>query len=353
MHVLMSVILVVSSPMGGEICEHADAILAHQLEDGAIVHVENGDEITIEPYFANYSALGLFEAYRLTREQKYLDAGIAWMDWYFKHMGANGAVCNYAGTRADYRPTVLSESTDATAATFLMCANMRRLLTRDLRYILREQSNLWKTYMLMVSTADVDGLTYAKADYPHKFTMNNAEVYEGMWHARQIARTLRDYSWNRRVYYARHKLEDGFAGLRGPDAFYAWGETNTGAALTTAQAADFYPAGVANLAAVALGPVKKCKARKTLDATYQRYPEIGACAPDHLYWWVAAAVRVNRRQIGQQALEAFRQKADERGLAVDHALYIRALSLVHMGRPNWPGVPMGSTFAHAPRQAVR
>jgi hypothetical protein len=50
-----------------EVRTHADAILNHQLDDGAIVHMQQGDSITIVSYFGNYAALGLFEAYRLTK----------------------------------------------------------------------------------------------------------------------------------------------------------------------------------------------------------------------------------------------------------------------------------------------
>jgi len=64
------IFLVAMTPKG-EICEHADAILSKQLADGAIIHQQSGDQITISPYFGNYAALGLFEAYQITDDKKY------------------------------------------------------------------------------------------------------------------------------------------------------------------------------------------------------------------------------------------------------------------------------------------
>ena len=51
--------LLVAMAPDAEIREHADAILSKQLADGAIVHTQSGDQITISPYFGNYAALGL------------------------------------------------------------------------------------------------------------------------------------------------------------------------------------------------------------------------------------------------------------------------------------------------------
>jgi hypothetical protein len=353
MHILVAVTVLVAAPLVDDIRPHADAILEHQLDDGAIVHYDDGNEIAIVPYFGNCAALGLFEAYRVTEDEKYLDAAVAWTEWYLAHMGLNGLVCDYRGTRDEYGPTGSVDASDSAAATFLMCANTRRVLTHDWRFVLREQSKLWKSYMLMLSTADVDGLTFAKADYPHKFTMDNAEVYDGMWHARQIARTLRDYSWNRRVYFARRKLKEGFAELRGEDGLYAWGKTDAGVFLTAEQSDEFYPAGLANLYAVALGPLKSCQAKDTFRATREQYPELNAYAADHLYWWVAAAMKAKDKATAKAALATLAAKVNERALAVDHAAYIRAASLVKDGPPPRPGVVMGSTFIAVPRQAVR
>lgn len=353
MQVLPILLVMVSGSLADEVRLHADAILERQLEDGAIVHWQRGDEITIEPYFGNYSALGLFEAYRITGDDKYLDAAVAWTDWYFEHMALDGIVCDYKGTRHDYRSTNHTDATDSAAATFLVCANARRFLTNDFRYVLREKPRIYKTYRLMRLTTDHDGLSQAKPGYPHKFTMDNAEVYEGLWHARQIARVLRDYSWNESLYYDRHKLEETFAELRGEDDLYAWAKTDTGALLTAADEPEFYPAGLSNLFAVALGPVGKSQAKETFEKTYEQYPDLEACTPDHLYWWVVAARRVGKDKVARRALDTLRDKADDRGLAVDHAHCIRALSKKVYMRPLRPGIAMGSTFIPVPRKAVR
>ena len=349
MHALLLVLVAVTPVQ--EVRDHADAIVELQLADGAIVHYHDGDQITIVPYFGNYAALGLFEAYRVTRDTKYLDAAIAWTDWYLDHMEPSGAIYDYQGTRDSYRSSGSRDSTDAYAATFLICADVRRTLTKDFRFVMRERDKLFAVYSAMMATADdADGLTCAKPDYPQKLTMDNAEVYQALWHTRQLAEVVRDMDWVQSTYYARRKIKKAFADMRGPDGLYPWVQNDPKA---NAAAREFYPAGLSNLVAVAVGPVGWHKAKATVRSTFEAYPDLESCAPDHLYWWIAAARRVHRNDIALNALEAFRRRAGERGLAVDHAHYIRALSRMKRlaGGRLRSNVPVGSTFIATPRSS--
>jgi hypothetical protein len=352
MHALL--ILVVAMSPNPDIVAHGDAILALQLDDGAIIHQQEGDRITISPYFGNYATLGLFEAYRLTGDKKYLDGGAAWTDWYLDHMDLHGVVHDYQGTRTDYKSTGTCDATDSYAATFLACANMRRMMTGDFRFVMREHGRLYLVYKAMKATLDVDGLTFAKPGHDTKYTMDNAEVYDGFWHARQLAHVVRNYEWVHDAYYARRKLKQVFEDMRGEDGMYAWakkGET----LVTTADTNEFYPAGLANLFVAAIGPVSQRKAKTTVRSTYEAFPDMGACAPDHLYWWVAAGDRTNQKDIASKALGLLKQKVDSRGLAVDHAHYIRALSTMKcLGRGlKRKKVLMGSTYIDIPRSATK
>lgn len=347
--------LVAVTPVGN-ITTHADAILAQQLPDGAIVHTEDAGQILISPYFGNYSALGLFEAYRATKDKKYLDGAIAWTDWYLDHMEVNGIVFDYQGTREQYASTGTVDSTDSYPASFLMCANVRRALTGDFRFVLREQGKLFKSYRLMMATVDADGLTYARPDFPYKLTADNAEVYEALWHARQLARTLRDYEWNKQIYYQRRKIEKAFEGLRGPTGLYAW-RMGSASGVPEVESGDFYPVGLANLMAVAIGPGGWHDGKETVRSTYAAYPDLAACDADQLYWWIAAARRVHRNDIATPALKIMAQKVDERGLAIDHARYIQALAKMNridgLRKAKSHRVVLGSTFIDIPRSATK
>lgn len=353
MHILLTLLLIAAAPFQQEIRDHADAILAHQLKDGAIVHIQDGDTITIRPYFGNYAALGLFEAYRVTRDRKYLDAAIRWTDWYLDHMGPTGVPSDYEGTREEYRPAQECTGVDSCAATFLMCADARRSLADEWRFVAREHGRLWRTYHAMMATADVDGLTYAAPACSGKLMMDNAEVYKGLAHGRLLARALRDYSWNQTAYYARRNMREGFRELRDENGFYPWAKAGAGDLRVVSETSEFYPAGLAQLFAIAIGPTTRREAKEVYRKTLERFPDIESCAADHLYWWVAAGHRVNDRSTAHRALAAMRGKVAARGLAVDHGHYIRALSLLKTGGPHRRGVPMGSTFAETPRGSLR
>ncbi len=346
--------LLVAMAPGAEIREHADAILSKQLADGAIIHTQSGDQITISPYYGNYAALGLFEAYQVTGDKKYLGAGIKWTDWYFKHMDLRGVIHDYEGTASDYHSTEKYLATDSYAATFLMCVNMRRMLTRDHRFVMRETGKIFGAHKAMLATLDVDGLTFAKPDSPYKYMMGNSEVFEALWHSRQIAHLLRNYAWVHEVYYARRDMKKAFEQLRDENGLYAWAKAGN-AAVTVQDAGEFYPAGLANLFVAALGPVDWHARQDTVLATYEQFPVFADLPPDQLYWWVVAAQRVGRKGIALQAFESMKDKVQERDLAVDHAYYIRALtSLKHVRKgPKRTSVMMGSTFIDIPRAAVR
>lgn len=352
MQVLLLVLAAVAPVQ--EVRDHADAILARQLEDGAIIHLQQGDEITICPYYGNHAALGLFEAYRLTKDKKYLEGGIRWTDWYLKRMDIAGAIPDFKGTAAGYQACGECDATDARAATFLICANTRRMLTSDFRFVLREQGKLFAAHKAMLATLDVDGLTRAKDSSPHKYTAHNAEVYAALWHSRQIAHVLRAYEWTHEAYYTRRAMEKAFKEMRDGQGLYAWAKSGD-TTLTVVDKPEFQPAGLANLVTAAVGPTGWHEAKDTVRATYDRFPDLGACSPDQLYWWVAAAQRVHRKDISNRAFDLMKTSVEARGLAVDHAYYIRALaSMKHVRRPpKRTDVLMGSTFIDIPRTATR
>ncbi len=354
MGILVALLMAVT-PVGN-VDLHASAILDMQLPDGAIIHSESGDEISISPYFGNYSALGLFEAYRVTKDKRYLDGAIAWTDWYLDHMEYNGVVFDHKGTREQYERTGKMDSTDSYPATFLMCANTRRALAGDSRFVLREQPKLFKSYRLMMATVDADGLTYARPDYPYKLTADNAEVYEALWHTRQLARALRDYEWNKQIYYARRKMEKAFEGLRGENGMYAW-RMGPASGHPEVESGEFHPVGQASLMAVAFGPLGSRKGKETVKAAHNTYPDLGACNADHLYWWVMAARSARRNDIATEAFNLMGPKVAERGLAVDHAFYIQALARMKrmggMRDTKSHRVMLGSTFIDIPRESVK
>lgn len=348
MYALMIAILAAAPTQ--DVKDHADAILEAQLTNGAIVHARTDAGLLIVPYYGNLAAIGLFQAYAVTEEQKYLDAGVAWTDWYLQHINDDGYVYNHVATPEAIRPTESNDAVDVSCATFLMAANMRRSLTGSWRFVLREQSLLRETYAAMLADAGPNGLTENSGA---ELTVANAEVYAAFDHAKQLAHILNDYEWNRKIYFARRNLKKHFDQLRQDSGLYAWGRTPQGT-LLVAEDDSSRPAGLASVAAVAMGPVKWHAAKKTINELEDRLPDMMAYEPQQLYWWIEAARRANHQSLAQQALDAMSLKLMERDRPADHAAYIRAVTEVKR-LSGWDRlcVPMGSTFIPVPKQPVR
>ena len=82
--------------------------------DGAIIHQQRAT-ITISPYFGNYARLGLFEAYQITDDKKYLEANQV-TDGISKQHGSPGVIHD-TRNRQHYESTGECDATDSYAAT--------------------------------------------------------------------------------------------------------------------------------------------------------------------------------------------------------------------------------------------
>jgi hypothetical protein len=345
-------ILVLAASMDAGVRVHADAILASQLPDGAIVHARAGEEVSIVPYFGNKAAAGLYEAYRVTKDQRYLDAANAWVDWCLDRMDSKGRIPEYRGSEDAYH--AVSSGGDLTGtATFLYCANLRRILTKDRYFLLREQSKLWNAYEAIAGAVQPDGLLFASDDAEYKLTFHNAEAYESLYHARQIARSLRDHSWNSEIYYARRGMEQAFERMRVENGLYAWGKTRENFVLWPEDASAFNTVGLANVAAVAYGPASERDAKKTLREVRALFPDLEACSAAQLFLWSAAGCRVDDRSLAKQAVRILDERSMANATPADHGYQIRTMILADEGEARRFGVPMGSTYMAFQRPAVR
>lgn len=162
----------------------SDFIMAHQLDDGAITMSGNRDVsgYKIVPYFSNIAARALLAnptSARIASVKK-------WMVWYMNHLNEDGSVYDYYASEFTGTATLTStgdfDSMDSYAATFLTLA---RLLCEssptDIEWLKDNYSTKLKkigdALILMIQS---DGLAIAKPTYAIKYTMDNAEVNEGM-----------------------------------------------------------------------------------------------------------------------------------------------------------------------------
>jgi len=168
----------------GIIESESNFILAHQTSDGAFtMSADKGvPGYKIVPYFSNIGARALLE----NPTPAVIAAVKNWMTWYMAHLNMDGSVydyyaSNYTG-QATYTSTNDFDSIDSYAATFLTLAKrLCDVSPADKVWLANNYSAQLKLIgsALSLVTAS-DGLTIAKPSYPIEYTMDNAEVNEGM-----------------------------------------------------------------------------------------------------------------------------------------------------------------------------
>lgn len=174
-----------------------DNILHTQIPDGAYSTNTIGDPqwnpgepIRLVPYYGCIAAQGLISAYQLTREPRLLDSVRDYLEWHAAHIPANNFITDYVGYYPTYQSTGSYDSTDSYGALFASTLWKYYQQTHDDAFLQRMYPALEKSVAAMDATRQVDGLTWATPDYKVKFTMDNAEVFQGYCAAAQLARRV-------------------------------------------------------------------------------------------------------------------------------------------------------------------
>jgi hypothetical protein len=166
------------------ITSECNFILASQLSDGAFTMSANRETqgYKIVPYFSNIAARALLENPTIVN----IVAVKNWMIWYMANLNEDGSVydyyaSNYTGS-ASLTSTGDFDSIDSYAATFLTLARkLCEVSPSDKTWLTNNYSaQLKKIGEALFLVVESDGLTIAKPTYPIKYTMDNAEVNEGM-----------------------------------------------------------------------------------------------------------------------------------------------------------------------------
>ena len=96
----------------------ADWVLSGQCPDGAITnHPPDG---TVQPYLANFAALGLLRAATVTGDLRYSVGVWRWLSWYQGHMDASGFIDDWTNSGCHLSDGGVLDSTDAPAGLFLL-----------------------------------------------------------------------------------------------------------------------------------------------------------------------------------------------------------------------------------------
>lgn len=171
----------------------ADWIESLQLASGAITTFatprdQSDAKLAVNPYFANFAALGLLEAGRLGPVER-------WIRWYVEHMnrpdthGLTGTVYDYTvdPISAIESPTGDYDSVDSYASTFinLVLAYLRAgtgepaTAARTHAFVASLRDELTEVANVMIAIMDKDDLTWAKPGWMVKYVMDNSEVFSG------------------------------------------------------------------------------------------------------------------------------------------------------------------------------
>ena len=168
-------------------------ILDCQTEEGLILFRQwdpgtEPQEQTVVPYFSSIAALGLLSG-TVTEEQA--EGVRRYLIWYLDHLNtAQQDPVNGDGTVYDHRVvrengSVRQESTgdydsvDSYAALFLMVADAYAQKAES-RTLIQRGEDVKRVAAALLRTIGENGLSYAKAEYPVQYLMDNAEVCAGL-----------------------------------------------------------------------------------------------------------------------------------------------------------------------------
>lgn len=172
-------------------------IRASQMPDGGISTNYSGapvwnpnDPIRVVPYFACISGMGLVFAHRLTGEAALLDDVRSYLDWHSARFEPDGTITDYTGFYPNYNSTGDYDSSDSYGAFYLLLHWLLYQETEDLDYLSDSLPGLLNAAAAIDLTYEPDDLTWAKPTYKIKYTMDNAEVFQGYFAGARLAQVL-------------------------------------------------------------------------------------------------------------------------------------------------------------------
>jgi hypothetical protein len=316
---------------------YARWIARAQLPDGAITQFP--DRTRIDPYLANYAALGLASAFRHDHDPGEMQAAWRWLAWYQGHMGRGGYVTDYTvGPGPDYeeRSTGDQDSTDGYAGTFLMALRQAYASTGDRAELRTFRSGIRRATTAIRSTQQADGLTWATPSYHAKLLMDLAEAYAGLRAAQYLAVVLGSRRLASTAGLAADRMQDGVSRLwRGSQTTgaYARAKWEDGSSAPSAWGV-YYPDAVSQMWLLAVGNrlspehplVSEGRASRLVGTFEEAWPQWDSPAekaaydsgPHTVEYWpmVAGALLVTgRRTQAMSGIASIRKSAAHTGLA--------------------------------------
>lgn len=232
----------VSQATVSEVASQANWILSGQFPDGALDEAPFPSwtsSVTINPYVANYGAMGLARAAVVTGNMAYAQASWRWLDWYARHeqpgtgFVANATVPNpfIAGDHSTSLGTM--DSTDAYAGTFLLAAYDTMTADPSQSELAGLASGITGAVKAIEATQQPNGLTWAKPSYQMAYLMDMAETHAGLLAAASLALILGNHALEATASRDASLMETGVQSLWNPTTqSFDWAATSTAVQLT-------------------------------------------------------------------------------------------------------------------------
>jgi len=188
----------------------ADTILSHQSSDGVIAQDRaTGRPSELIPYYANFAADGLAEAYRVTHEPAFLRGAKQWVAWFAAHQNPDGTIFDYTGKPGEWKSKGTYDSTDSYAATFLeLLLNIHRA-DPDLKWLNRYATAIHQAVRAIRLTLQPNGLTIARPGWPVMYTMDNTETMRGLRAASALLTLLHDSAGAAEAARVARRMKEG------------------------------------------------------------------------------------------------------------------------------------------------
>ena len=285
---VLSALIVSPAPPAGAAPSSAESltdwIKQAQLPGGAITQFP--DRTRIDPYLANYAALGLASAYGHHHRPLEIQAAWHWLGWYQRHMNGDGYVTDYTvgpGPEFAESSTGDEDSTDGYAGTFLMALRRAYSSTADRTELGTFRLGIRRATTAIRSTQQADGLTWATPSYHVKLLMDQAEAYAGLRAAQFLAGVLRLPQLASTAARSADRMEEGVSSLwqRSPGTVaYDRAKLEDGSTAPSSWGV-YYPDAVSQMWLVAIGDrltpqhplVNKARASRLVDAFEATWPQ--------------------------------------------------------------------------------
>lgn len=292
----------------GEITAEANWIESAQMPSGPIaVWPDRPELLRVEPYQANYAAIGLARASQLTGNMSYANAAWSYLQWYSSaEQAGTGYVTDYTisdGTQLT--STGGYDSTDAYAGTFLTAVWDTYVATRSESSLATISSGVAGALSAIASTQQPDGLTWATPSYQVAYLMDQAETFGGLEAASEIEEALGNSHLAMEAETRAAELEAGIQSLwNEAGGSYNWAMQANGYEQAT-NWSNFYPDGLEQVWAVAWGLVPSSRANALMSRFVTEDPQWdnptasanyltnATMAPQPVSYWPEVAIALN------------------------------------------------------------